>query len=159
MAKTTFFSSIVFFLILLSCSNRQPKETFSRNINELNKILGLKISGTSATWIKVNLSADENENPFCIYALITLNSHDTMVMNSLISNEKDISNSMAINNKTMRRQIFEKVKKHCVKNSDGFYYFKLPAFSTKRLIKNPFLNGYFVPLKGNVLFLSVSSDR
>ena len=159
MGKINWFSSIVFFLILLSCSNKQPKETYNSNIKGLNKILGLKFSGISANWIKVKLSADGNENPFYIHALISLNNNDTVIIDSLKSNKEDIRNSISIDNKTFHRQIFEKVKKHCVKDSDGYYCFNVPVYSTKWIIKNSLLTGYFVPLKGNLLFLTVSSDR
>ena len=162
MRKNTYLIIVTYLFCLaafISCSITEPKETSSKSIQELNKILGLKFSGISAKWMKVKLAANGDDNPFCIRALITLNNKDTMAMNTLTSNENDIRNSISIDNKTIHSQLFEKVKKHCVKNSIGLYYLKVPAYSTKRIIKNPFLKGYFVPLERNVLFLTVCSDR
>ena len=158
MAKIKTILSICILALLTSCVNSEKQNDISNNLSELNELVSLKLSPTSVKWMLENLSASEEKIPFCVYAIMKIENPDMNVIDSIISNENDIQETIYINAATINFPIFSELKK-TAKKEDGFYRLNQPAFSIKEIVKNPFLTGYFTRLSKDSLFVVICSGR
>jgi outer membrane murein-binding lipoprotein Lpp len=158
MAKIKTILSICILALLTSCVNSEKQNDISNNLSELNELVSLKLSPTSVKWMLENLSASEEKIPFCVYAIMKIENPDMNVIDSIISNENDIQETIYINAATINFPIFSELKK-TAKKEDGFYRLNQPAFSIKEIVKNPFLTGYFTRLSKDSVFVVICSGR
>ncbi|MEY4459398.1 MAG: hypothetical protein RIT38_603, partial [Bacteroidota bacterium] len=145
MIKIKTILSICILALLTSCTTSKKQNDISNNLSELNELVNLKLSPTSVKWMLENLSASEEKIPFCVYAIMKIENQDMNVIDSIISNENDIQETIYINAATINFPIFSELKK-TAKKEDGFYRLNQPAFSIKEIVKDPFLTGYFIRL-------------
>lgn len=158
MVKIKTILSICILALLTSCVNSEKQNDISNNLSELNELVSLKLSPTSVKWMLENLSASEEKMPFCVYAIMKIENPDMNVIDSIISNENDIQETIYINAATINFPIFSELKK-TAKKEDGFYRLNQPAFSIKEIVKNPFLTGYFTRLSKDSVFVVICSGR
>lgn len=158
MAKIKTILSICILALLTSCTTSKKQNDISNNLSELNELVSLKLSPTSVKWMLENLSASEEKIPFCVYAIMKIENQDMNVIDSIISNENDIQETIYINAATINFPIFSELKK-TAKKEDGFYRLNQPAFSIKEIVKNPFLTGYFTRLSKDSVFAVIGSGR
>ena len=136
----------------------KPIEQKNNNLSELNELVNLKLSPTSVKWMLENLSASEEKIPFCVYAIMKIENPDINVIDSIISNENDIQETIYINAATINFPIFSELKK-TAKKEDGFNRLNQPAFSIKEIVKDPFLTGNFIRLSKDSIFAVIGSGR
>ena len=86
----------------------------------LNELVNLKLSPTSVKWMLENLSASEEKIPFCVYAIMKIENPDMNVIDSIISNENDIQETIYINAATINFPIFSELKKTAKKEACRF---------------------------------------
>ena len=158
MAKIKTILSISILALLTSCTTSKKQNDISNNLSELNELVNLKLSPTSVKWMLENLSASEEKIPFCVYAIMKIENPDMNVIDSIISNENDIQETIYINKATINFPIFSELKK-TAKKEDGFYRLNQPAFSIKEIVKDPFLTGYFIRLSKDSIFVGIGSGR
>lgn len=148
--STTFF--MICTLVITSCSNHTKKD-YSTDIAELNKQINLKIQPSTVKWKKVELSSGRNSNSFRIYASLTYDNLDSLIMNA----GGDMRNDIYIDKKVVNYSVAKTIK-NSVYLEDNYYRLNTAAYSISAIVKNPFLTGYFFRTDENQLFIVVQLD-